>query len=76
MNVLASDRRSPLGLLPREPTPRLYDCVVEALRSRHYRRRTEEAYHNGRTRGLRHQQGHHSFFRRTIPYRLLSYGSW
>jgi hypothetical protein len=24
--------------------PRLYDCVVEALRSRHYSRRTEEAY--------------------------------
>jgi len=36
--------RSPLGLFPCQPTPRLYDCVVEALRSRHYSRRTEEAY--------------------------------
>jgi site-specific recombinase XerD len=27
-----------------QPTPRLYDSVVEALRSRHYSRRTEEAY--------------------------------
>ena len=44
MNVLASYRRSPLGLFPGQPTPRLYDCVVEALRSRHYSRRSEEAY--------------------------------
>ena len=31
------DRRSPLGLFPGEPTPRLYDPVVEALRTRHWR---------------------------------------
>jgi len=29
--------RSPLGLFPGEPTPRLYDCVVELLRTRHWR---------------------------------------
>ena len=32
MNVLASDRRSALGLFPGQPTPRLNDCLVEALR--------------------------------------------
>jgi hypothetical protein len=31
-------------LFPGQPTPRLYDCVVEALRTRDYSRRTEEAY--------------------------------
>ena len=44
MNNFAPGRRSPLGLLPSQPTPRLYDSVVEALRIRHYSRRTEEAY--------------------------------
>ena len=44
MKIVGSDRRSPLGLFLGQPTPRLYDCVVEALRSRHYSRRTEEAY--------------------------------
>jgi hypothetical protein len=31
MNVLASDRRSPLGFFPGRPTPGLNDCVVQAL---------------------------------------------
>jgi hypothetical protein len=31
------DRRSPLGLFPGEPTPRLYDRVVEVLRTQHWR---------------------------------------
>ncbi len=44
MNQLSSERRSPLELCPGKPKPRLYDCVLEALRSRHYSRRTEEAY--------------------------------
>ena len=44
MNVLPAQRRSPLGLFPGQPEPRLYDRVVETLRSRHYSRRTEEAY--------------------------------
>jgi len=44
MNALASGRRSAGGILSAQPTPRLYDCVVEALRSRHYSRRAEEAY--------------------------------
>jgi len=34
----------PLGLFPGQPAPRLYDHMVEALRTRHYSRRTEEAY--------------------------------
>jgi site-specific recombinase XerC len=33
-----------LGLFPGEPTPRLYDRVVEVLRTRHCSRRTEQAY--------------------------------
>ena len=40
----ASDRARPLGLFPERPTPRLYDSVVEAMRVRHYSRRTEKAY--------------------------------
>jgi hypothetical protein len=31
-------------MFPGQPTPRLYDCVIEALSTRHYSRRTEEAY--------------------------------
>ena len=34
----------PLGLFADQATPRLYDAVVEAVRVRHYSRRTEEAY--------------------------------
>jgi len=30
-------RRSPLGLFPGQPTPWLYDRVVEVLRTRHWR---------------------------------------
>jgi site-specific recombinase XerC len=44
MNNSPGDRRSPLGLFPGQPTPRLYDRVVEVLRTRHYSRRTEQAY--------------------------------
>jgi hypothetical protein len=36
--------RSPLGLFPAEPTPKVYDRVVEILRTRHYSRPTEQAY--------------------------------
>ena len=39
-----ASHQSALGLFPGRPTPRLYDRVVEALRTRHYSRRTEEAY--------------------------------
>ena len=38
-----SSLRGPLGLVPGQSAPRLYDRVVEALRARHYSRRTEEA---------------------------------
>ena len=44
MNNSVADRRSPLGLFPAQPAPRLYDRVVEVLRTRHYSRRTEEPY--------------------------------
>jgi len=59
MNALASGRRSPLGLFPGQPTPRFYDCVVEALRSRHYSRRTEEAYLHWIRRFLAFHSGTH-----------------
>ncbi len=44
MNNSTANRRSPLGLFPDQPIPRLYDRMVEVLRTRHYSRRTEEAY--------------------------------
>jgi len=44
MNDSLADRQLPMGLFPGQPTPRLYDRVVEALRTRHYSRRTEQAY--------------------------------
>lgn len=44
MTTAAQQRRSPLGLFPDEPVPRLYDRIVEVLRVRQYSRRTEEAY--------------------------------
>jgi hypothetical protein len=37
MNNFPADRRPPLGLFPGEPTPRVYDRVVEVLRTRHWR---------------------------------------
>ncbi len=44
MNNSTADRPLPLGLLVGQPVPRLYDRVVEILRTRHYSRRTEQAY--------------------------------
>jgi len=44
MGCSPADRQSPLGLFPAQPTPRLYDRVVEVLRTRHYSRRTEQTY--------------------------------
>ena len=40
MNNSTAYRRSPLGLFPNQPAPRLYDRMVEVLRTRHYSRRT------------------------------------
>lgn len=37
MNNSPVDRRSPLGLSPGEPTPKLCDRLVEVLRLRHWR---------------------------------------
>ena len=44
MNNSTANRRSPLRLFPDQPIPRLYDRMVEVLRTRHYSRRTEQAY--------------------------------
>ena len=44
MNNSTADRRLPLGLFTGQPTPRLYDRVVELLWTRHYSRRTEQTY--------------------------------
>ena len=44
MGCSPADRQSPLGLFPAQPTPRLYDRVVEVLRTRHYSRRNEQTY--------------------------------
>jgi hypothetical protein len=41
MDVSASTRRPLSSLCSGQPTPRLYERVVEALRSRYYRRRAE-----------------------------------
>jgi len=38
-----ANRHIPLGLFPRRPASRLYDRVVEVLRTWHYSRRTEKA---------------------------------
>ena len=53
-------RQSPLGLFPGQPPPRLYDRVVEVLRSRHYSRRTEEAYIHWMRRFLLFHTGAHA----------------
>lgn len=44
MNDLVSNRSSPLGLFPGQAALRLYDWAMEALRRRHYSRRTEQTY--------------------------------
>ena len=52
MNNSTAYRRSPLGLFPNQPDPRLYDRVVEVLRTKHYSRRTEEPTGGGAARGV------------------------
>ncbi len=44
MDNSTANRRSPLGLFPGQPIPRLYDRMVELLRTQHYSGRTEQAY--------------------------------
>ena len=44
MNGVVAGRPAPLELVPGQPSPRLYNHVVEVLRAGHYSRRTEEAY--------------------------------
>ena len=43
MNNPSTLRRSPSGMFPGQPPPRLYDRVVEVLPTQHYSRRTEQA---------------------------------
>jgi hypothetical protein len=52
-----ANRRSPSGPFPGEPAPRLYDRVAEVMRTRHYLRRTEQAY----IQWIRRFQLNHSF---------------
>ena len=59
MNDSAADRRLPLALFPGQSAPRLYGCVVEVLRTRHYSRRTEEAYLHWIRRFLLFHNGTH-----------------
>ena len=44
MTTSATSRATPLGLHPGQPQPRLYDRLIEVLRTGHYSRRTEQAY--------------------------------
>jgi integrase-like protein len=44
MKCSSADRRSPLGLLPGHPAPRLYDRVVKIMRARHYSVGTQQTY--------------------------------
>ncbi|MBZ5543787.1 MAG: phage integrase N-terminal SAM-like domain-containing protein [Acidobacteriia bacterium] len=44
MNNSPADRRSPVGLLPGHPAPRLHDGVVEIMCARHFRVRTQQTY--------------------------------
>lgn len=59
MNAVASQRRTPLGLHPGQPTPRFYDRVIEVLRVRHYSRHTEEAYVHWIGRFVKFHRQHH-----------------
>ena len=59
MDNSTAPHRSPLGLFPGQSAPRLYDRVVEVLRTRHYSRRTEEAYIHWIRRFLLFHKGRH-----------------
>jgi integron integrase len=51
--------RTPLGLFPDQPSPRLYDHSVEVFRALHYSLRTEEAYLHWIGRHIRFSGGQH-----------------
>lgn len=59
MTTSSEQCRSPLGLFPDKPTPRLYDHMVEVFRVRHYSRRTEEAYVHWVRRYINFHDCHH-----------------
>jgi hypothetical protein len=54
-----SQRTRPYGLFPGQPTPRLCNSVVEALRARHFSRCTEKAYVNWIRRLILFKRSHH-----------------
>jgi site-specific recombinase XerC len=67
MNNSPAARRSPFGVFPGDLTPRLYDRVVEVLRTRHYSRRTEQAYIHWIRRFIRfHGRLHDGYDMRTV----------
>lgn len=59
LGASSANRQSPLGLFPAQPSPRLYDRVVEVVRARHYSLRTEEAYLHRIRRFLLFHNGTH-----------------
>lgn len=59
MNDCAPNCRPPLGLFPGQSAPKLYDRVVEVLRTRHYSRCSEEAYLHRIRRFLLFHKGTH-----------------
>lgn len=76
MSKSLADRRSPLGLFPGQPMPRLYDRVVEVLRTRHYSRRSEEAYLHWIRRFLLFHNGAHLVSSSTAHKPLNSGDRW
>ena len=55
----SSQHIEPLGLFSGQPTPRLYDTMIEAIRVRHDSRRAEQAYANWIRRFILFHGRHH-----------------
>jgi site-specific recombinase XerD len=67
-------RRTPPGLLPDKPTPRLYDRTIEVLPVRHDARRTEEAYVHWIRRSIEfHRHRHPRQLRESDANRFLTH---
>ncbi len=59
MTIAKRNRRSPLGLFPDKPVPRLNDRMIEVLRFHHDSRRTEQAYVHWTGRYIEFHQHRH-----------------
>lgn len=59
MTASTPSRRSALGLFPGRDSPRLYDRIVQVLRTKHYSPRTEDAYVNWIRRFVTFCEGYH-----------------